>query len=499
MNNICIPKNRKINLEIIGKNNNIYIDKDIDNSSEINITSVFPNGILLNGQTFTHLWVNNNGVLTFNTCWYEDTPADTFTNTVISPFWADVATFAGAVTPTPGGNSTGSNMVYYDLDTANRVFTATWDDVGYYIPGVTNGLHNSGTDKLNAFQVQLIDRGASSGAGENFDIIFRYEAINWTTGSAPEDGGSNGLGGRIALAGWASALNGTITAGQFLPASGDQNAMLTLDTTVGNYSVPGLYVYQVRNGTVTYATGSTGLPDAGYGSDAPDLGSAYAIQTGTTYAANIDRAWDLDFYSFVAPTSGTYTFASTGTTDVIGGLLTSPDFTGLVTYDDDSGGNLNFRFQSTLTAGQTYYLGVSAYRGGTGAYNFSITPGSGSGTGTAISGGPDFGSATAIQTGVNYTESTPGLLSGGTIDLFQFTPSSSGYYTFASTGSLDMIGGLFSVPNMLTGLVTYDDNSGGSGNFSMRTYLSAGQTYYAGAAVMSGTTSGSYGFSIVQS
>lgn len=457
-------------------------------SSAIDITSIFPGGLNFNGQNITQLWVNNNGNISFSGGWYTYTPPSNFTNTVIAPFWADVDTRSGVVTPTPGGNSTGSNLVYYDLDTTNRVFTATWDDVGYY---------SYGSDKLNAFQVQLIDRGASIGTGENFDIVFRYEAVNWTTGSA--SGGSGGLGGTVAQAGWAVADNGSFTAAQTLPGSGDQASMLALDTNVGNYSVPGVYVYQVRNGTATYNTGSTGLPDAGYGSDAPDLGSAYAIQTGTTYAANIDRAWDLDFYSFVAPTSGTYTFQSTGSTDVIGGLLTSPDFTGLVTYDDDSGEGLNFSFQSTLTAGQTYYLGASAYRGGTGAYSFSITPGSGSGAGTPVSGGPDWGSATAIQTGVNYTESTPGLLSGGTIDLFQFTPSSSGYYTFASTGSLDMIGGLFNVPNMLTGLVTYDDNSGGNGNFSMRTYLSAGQTYYAGAAVMSGSNSGSYGFSIVQS
>lgn len=459
-------------------------------SSAIDITSVFPGGLNFNGQNVTQLWVNNNGNISFNYGWYTYTPPSNLTTngTVIAPFWADVDTRSGAVTATPGGTSTGSNLVYYDLDTTNRVFTATWDDVGYY---------SYGTDKLNAFQLQLIDRGTSNGTGENFDIVFRYETVNWTTGSA--SGGSGGLGGTVAQAGWAVVANSALSTGAAIPGSGDQNSMLALDTNIGNYSVPGVYVYQVRNGTATYNTGNTGLPDAGYGSDAPDLGSAYAIQTGTTYAANIDRAWDLDFYSFVAPTSGTYTFASSGTTDVIGGLLTSPDFTGLVTYDDDSGEGLNFSFQSTLTAGQTYYLGASAYRGGTGAYNFSITPGSGSGTGTPISGGPDWGSATAIQTGVNYVESTPGLMSGGTIDLFQFTPSSSGYYTFASTGSLDMIGGLFSVPNMLTGLVTYDDNSGGSGNFSMRTYLSAGQTYYAGAAVMSGTTSGSYGFSIVQS
>ena len=82
-----------------------------------------------------------------------------------------------------GGNSTGSNRVYYALDTVNHIFTVTWDDVGYY---------SAHTDKLDAFQLQLIDEGNG-----DFDIEFRYEAINWTTGDL--SGGNNGLGGTVAV------------------------------------------------------------------------------------------------------------------------------------------------------------------------------------------------------------------------------------------------------------------------------------------------------------
>ena len=455
-------------------------------SSAIDITSIFPNGLNFKGQNISQLWVNNNGNLSFNSSWYTYTPPSPFTNTVIAPFWADVDTRSGAVTATPGGNSTGSNLVYYDLDTTNRVFTATWDDVGYYSYGV---------DKLNAFQVQLIDRGASSGIGENFDIVFRYEAINWTTGSA--SGGSGGLGGTVAQAGWLSAPSGSTPTGGVIAGSGDQASMLALDTAIGNYGVAGVYVFQVRNGTVSYGT-SSGSPDAGYGHDAPDLSSAYAVNSGTTYTSNIDVPYDLDFYSFVPTTSGLYTFSSTGSTDVVGGILTRPDFSGtLISWDDDNGEGLNFNFAANLTAGQTYYLGVSAFRGGTGAYNFTISnPGAASET---VSGGSGFGTATVIETGVNYTEYSPTSLSAGAIDVFQFTPTTSGNYTFNSNGSLDMIGALFSVPNMITGLMTFDDNSGTDNNFSMTAYLTAGHTYYAATAVMSGSSSGSYGFSITAS
>ena len=62
-------------------------------------------------------------------------------NPIIAAFWADVDTRGGAGTST-GGNATGSNRVYYDLDATNGVLTVTWDDVGYY---------NSHKDKLDAF------------------------------------------------------------------------------------------------------------------------------------------------------------------------------------------------------------------------------------------------------------------------------------------------------------------------------------------------------------
>lgn len=468
-----------------GFGENQLTPNDDYSSSAIDITSIFPGGLNFNGQNITQLWVNNNGNLSFNSSWYTYTPPSPFTNTVIAPFWADVDTRGGTVTPTPGGNSTGSNLVYYDLDTVNRVFTATWDDVGYY---------SYGLDKLNSFQVQLIDRGASSGIGENFDIVFRYEAINWTTGSA--SGGSGGLGGTVAQAGWLAAPSGATPTGGVISGSGDQASMLALDTATGNYGVAGVYVFQVRNGNVEY--GTSGSPDAGYGHDAPDLSSAYAVSNGTTYTSNIDVPYDLDFYSFVPTASGHYTFSSTGSTDVVGGILTRPDFTGtLLSWDDDNGEGLNFNFGADLTAGQTYYLGVSAFRGGTGSYNFSISePGSASQT---ISGGANFGVATAIETEVNYTEYSPASLSDGAIDVFQFTPGTSGNYTFSSTGSLDMIGAFFNAPNMIYGLMTYDDNSGTDNNFSMSAYLTGGQTYYAATAVMSGTTSGSYGFNIVHS
>jgi hypothetical protein len=186
-----------------------------DNSNiQVDITSVFPGGLNYFGTVYTRIWVNTNGVVTFDAANPTFTPSNITAGSIriIAPFYADVDTRGGVGTATPGGTSTGSNLVYYDLDPAAGVFTVTWDDVGYY---------NSHIDLLNAFQLRLKRR-----AGGGFTIEFRYEAINWTTGDA--SGGTGGLGGTVATAGW-SGGNGTDFFA--LPQSSDQAAMLALETT----------------------------------------------------------------------------------------------------------------------------------------------------------------------------------------------------------------------------------------------------------------------------
>jgi hypothetical protein len=219
---------------------------DDGSSSAINITSIFGSqGVDFFGHDYTSLYINNNGNITFtgpNSTYTPGAIAAGSGNPIIAPFWADVDTRGGAVNTNTGGNSTGSNLVYESLDTTNNVLTVTWDDVGYY------GAH---TNKLDAFQVQLISLG-----GGNFDIVFRYEAINWTTGDASD--GSNGLGGFVARAGY-SAGNGNPSDYFELPESNNQSAMLGLPTTTGNTGIAGVFVFQVESGNVTAAPVANGV------------------------------------------------------------------------------------------------------------------------------------------------------------------------------------------------------------------------------------------------
>ena len=187
------------------------------------------------GETFSKLYVNNNGNVTF------DSPLATFTpfgltNTsrkIIAPFFADVDT-----------RGTGSGLTTYGVGTVDgrNAFGATWKDVGYF---------SSRTDKLNSFQLVLIDR-TDTGAG-NFDIEFNYDKIQWETGGA--SGGRNGLGGSSVRVGYS---NGTGVGGTFfeLPGSAVNGAFLDSNTSTGliynnlNSNVDGQYIFSARNGQV---------------------------------------------------------------------------------------------------------------------------------------------------------------------------------------------------------------------------------------------------------
>ncbi|KRA55364.1 hypothetical protein ASD80_13220 [Devosia sp. Root635] len=198
-----------------------------DGSTQVDLSSVFENGLNFFGVNGSSVYVNTNGNISFSG------PVGTYTPSqitggstpIIAPFWADVDTRL----PSTGSQSA---PIYVDLDTVRDVVTFTWNDVGYY---------NHHGESLNSFQLQLFDRG-----GGDFDIVFRYEDINWTTGTA-SGGSPSGLGGNVAHAGYSAGNSNDYFE---LPASGNQGAVLALEDTVGNTGQQGLWVFEVRNGTV---------------------------------------------------------------------------------------------------------------------------------------------------------------------------------------------------------------------------------------------------------
>ncbi|WP_297921506.1 calcium-binding protein, partial [uncultured Agitococcus sp.] len=119
-----------------------------DNLEQIDISAIFGQSGGFTAQISTNGTIFLNGI-------------QGSTNITIYGRDLDTRTREGLL-PTAGGNSTGSNTVYYDIDTANGILTVTWDDVAIY-----------GTSTLNAFQLQIIRQGDAG----DYDVVLRYEDV----------------------------------------------------------------------------------------------------------------------------------------------------------------------------------------------------------------------------------------------------------------------------------------------------------------------------------
>jgi Nidogen-like/PEP-CTERM motif len=223
-------------------------------------TGAIPMGFSINyfGTNYSDAFVNNNGNITFGSALSTFTAGGLTTalgKKIIAPFWADVDTRGagsgltkygtGLYTVTPIGGG-----VPFDLP----AFGVTWKDVGYF---------SSQTNKLNSFQLILINR-TDLGA-DNWDIEFNYDKILWETGAA--SGGSNGLGGSSAAAGFSAGtgapssydeFTGSLVNGAFL----DSNLTTGLIHGSRNSPVLGRYTFQVVGG-VPISAGTVTTPEPG--------------------------------------------------------------------------------------------------------------------------------------------------------------------------------------------------------------------------------------------
>ena len=196
------------------------------------------------GVSNTAAYVNNNGNITFDSALGTFTPFD-LTSTgrqIIAPFFADVDTRGSGNTPVTYGTGTVG---------VQAAFGVNWVDVGYY---------SQQTDKLNSFQLVLIDR-SDINAGD-FDFEFNYDQILWETGSASN--GTNGVGGSSARAGFSNGtgapgtsfeLAGSAVNGALL--DGGSNALIS---DRFNSTVDGRYLFQVRNGNVVLPPNPSVVP-----------------------------------------------------------------------------------------------------------------------------------------------------------------------------------------------------------------------------------------------
>jgi hypothetical protein len=199
------------------------------------------------GQTFSSLFVNDNGNVTFDQPLSEFTPfsLQTTRRVIIAPFFADVDTRIG-------------NQVTYGPNTVDghAAFGVTWPGVGCFAEN---------TRVLDFFQVLLIDR--SDSAAGDFDVEFNYNSIQWETGQA--SGGDSGCqGGASARVGFS---NGSAAQGTFfeLTGSGIPGSFLDSNPSTGlihnsfGSNQAGRYLFHVRNGVpaTVVDTDGDGIPD----------------------------------------------------------------------------------------------------------------------------------------------------------------------------------------------------------------------------------------------
>ncbi|HMD51128.1 MAG TPA: nidogen-like domain-containing protein [Solirubrobacteraceae bacterium] len=201
----------------------------------------YPFGFSVNffGTKYSGAFINNNGNLTFTQPLSQYTPESltSFGSPIIAPYFADVDT-----------RNPSSAIINFGRGTleGKKVFVVNWPGVGCFaeIGSV-----------LNNFQAILIDRPERNTGpnGDDFDIEFNYNQIQWDTGEAS---GGNEVClkaeplGVPAIAGY---TNGS-TSHFEIPGSEEAGAFLDSTLSSGlihnsiNSSTLGRYIFDVDNG-----------------------------------------------------------------------------------------------------------------------------------------------------------------------------------------------------------------------------------------------------------
>lgn len=225
---------------------NCLSHNDDGSSAAIDIRAAFISGIQFFTSTHTITYVNTNGNITFSG------PLPTYTprafpvasQPMIAPYWADV----DIRNMFPGGTCVGGagtmergdlpcemppeNGVWWHLEPGLMV--VTWDRVGYF---------SCHTDLRMSFQLVLTAAGGCAGSGD-FDVEFRFNRCEWTTGDA--SGGIGGFGGTPAQAGFDAG-----NMADYIEVPGSRSPTIhTIMCTDSNVGVPGLWQYQIRSGMV---------------------------------------------------------------------------------------------------------------------------------------------------------------------------------------------------------------------------------------------------------
>ena len=248
--------------------------------------------INLFNEVFEHVFVNNNGNITFEAGLVRFTPQplddaefddgdgdqinifDSVNNgrPFFAPLWADVQT--SPITDRSFPDTINSTPVSYGPGVADGrpAFFVNWEDVGYF-GGTENPLGGPSiprTNRLNHFQIVIIQR-EDTGSPQNFDVEYNYNQIDWDAGTFSGgrfgigSGTFRGLGGRSIRVGLTNGEDCTVefansgTPRLFLDNQdvsefnrpeddSDPNFANGLIYNSHNSNIPGRYVFEFRSG-----------------------------------------------------------------------------------------------------------------------------------------------------------------------------------------------------------------------------------------------------------
>lgn len=227
-----------------GENTHSRNDDQPTGFIDVKTAGVFPSGIKFGGITYDGFYINNNGMVTFGNSTYDFTPNGLSSGVhygsgllpAIALYWTDLDTYR-PLTASLDGNSTGSNLVYWDLDAVNKNIIITWDDVEEF---------SDGGKPVIAGQIILHDAG-----GGNMDITFRYEYADTLARHTVTAGWNVGKSSGIEGSDYYEIPNASGT------TTGGNNVLADLDTRVGNTGKVGVWEFALRDGGIYIATGST--------------------------------------------------------------------------------------------------------------------------------------------------------------------------------------------------------------------------------------------------
>jgi VCBS repeat-containing protein len=187
----------------------ITLNKADDAYQQINVSAAFSGGFTLGGTTYSaanQFFIGSNGYITFGQglTSYSSQGISAVSTPMIAIHYADIDT-------NKGGN------IYVDVDSVNNVVSVTYKDVHAY----------SGSSTGNTYQIRLYSLGNG-----DFSIEERYESITWGSGGT---------------AGWTTGGASPRTYGE-VQGSGTSN--FVNNTGYSNIGQAGVYVWEVRGGTV---------------------------------------------------------------------------------------------------------------------------------------------------------------------------------------------------------------------------------------------------------